>query len=195
MLVQTLGKGFGEAISEGFQEDVRVIVLVGLKASEVRLDSVDANRKATDPVAVVAYEIAQAHAGAAFALRNLLPQEGEPDMLLGLDHMNDHVVAFTAARPQPGNTARGQPLFLDQLFQHRLSVDPKSTRSFANDLVGQDGWIIPVQFPRTEEWCPVDDIGKIGQIPCLEHMHPRRFRRGGAQVHIGDERVGARICQ
>lgn len=35
VLVQALGEGFGEAIGKGLQQDVRVIVVVGLEAGEV----------------------------------------------------------------------------------------------------------------------------------------------------------------
>ena len=42
MVVQPLGEGLGEAVGERLQQDVRIIVIVGLEAREVRLDAVDA---------------------------------------------------------------------------------------------------------------------------------------------------------
>ena len=50
MAVQALGEGLGEAVGQRLQQDVRIIVIVGLEAGEVRLDAVDGDREAADPV-------------------------------------------------------------------------------------------------------------------------------------------------
>src|SRR3546814_4114983 len=72
-----------------------------LEAGKMRLDAVDRDRKAADPVAVGADEIGEAHIGAAFALGDLLAQEGDADVPFLFDKVDDDIVALAPARPQP----------------------------------------------------------------------------------------------
>ena len=53
MLVEALGEGFGEAVGQRLQQDVGIIVGRGAEPLEVRLDAVDADREAADPVVAV----------------------------------------------------------------------------------------------------------------------------------------------
>ena len=50
MLVEPLGEGFGQPVGERFEQDVGIIVVFGAKPLEVRLDAVDPDREAADPV-------------------------------------------------------------------------------------------------------------------------------------------------
>src|SRR3546814_19690059 len=80
--VEPFRKGFGKAVGERLQQDVAIIVMPRLEAGKMRLDAVDRDRKAADPVAVRADEIGEAPLGAAFALCDLLAQEGDADVPL-----------------------------------------------------------------------------------------------------------------
>ena len=123
MLVQPFGKRFGKTIRERLQQDVRIIVLVGLKARKVRLDAVNADREPADPVAVMVDEVGQAHIRTALALGDLLAQEGKTEVIFVLE-MDDDIVAFAPAGPQAHDAACGQPFLIDHLREHRLRVDP-----------------------------------------------------------------------
>ena len=229
MLVQPFGKGFGKAIGERFEQYVRIIILVGLKPRQMWLDAVNADSKATDPVALRVDEISKTHVGAAFALGNLLAEKGEADVgkvggrghprplqqglegrrrrclaplhafveglgvVLPLLEMHNHIIAVATTGPKPCNTARRQPFLIDQRFEHRLRIDPQRLRRFADHAIGQDRGIIAVQFPRAEKRRPVDDIGKISQVPGVKHMHAGLFGRRWLQMHVGGKRIGARI--
>jgi hypothetical protein len=57
VLVQALGEGFGKAVGQRFEQDVVVIVVLGAEALQVRLDPVDADGEAADPVAIGIDEI------------------------------------------------------------------------------------------------------------------------------------------
>ena len=52
--MQALGEGLGETVGQRLQQDVRIIVMVRLEAREMRLDAVDADREAADPVLALA---------------------------------------------------------------------------------------------------------------------------------------------
>src|SRR3546814_9906220 len=94
-----------------------------LEAGKMRLDAVDRDRKAADPVAVGADEIGEAHIGAAFALGDLLAQEGDADVPFLFDKVDDDIVALAPARPQPGDAARVKPAFRDDPAQHLARVE------------------------------------------------------------------------
>src|SRR5206468_9524779 len=48
--VKHLGKALGEAVGERFEQDVGIIVVGALEPLEVRLEPVDANREAAEPI-------------------------------------------------------------------------------------------------------------------------------------------------
>ena len=105
-LVQALGEGLGQAVGQRLQQDVGIVVVVGLEAREVLLDAVaGGDGEAADPVGLGRDEVGQAHVGARRALLDLLAQEIEPRDLLGC-----------ACRPRTarrrrrrGGTARRRP--------------------------------------------------------------------------------------
>ena len=127
MLVQPLGERLGKAVGQRLQEDVGVIVVVGEEARGVRLDAVNADREAADPVARGIDEIGKAHVGAVAALLHLLAEEREQGVPLLLDQMHRHVVAISGAGPQAGDALGGEPLLADDPVEHRIGIGLERT--------------------------------------------------------------------
>ena len=105
-LVQALGEGLGQAVGQRLQQDVGIVVVVGLEAREMLLDAVArGDGEAADPVGLGRDEVGQAHVGARRALLDLLAQEIEPRDLLGVAAR-----PRTARRRRPrAGTARRRP--------------------------------------------------------------------------------------
>ena len=93
------GEALGQAVGERLQEDVVIVVDCLLEALEMRLEPVDADREAADPVLAVGIdEIGEAHVRPALALLHLLAKEWEAGPVVAGEH--EHVVAFALAAPQ-----------------------------------------------------------------------------------------------
>jgi len=127
------------------------------------VDPVNADGKSADPVSVRIDEVGKAHIGTIAALLHLLAQEREADVLLGFGQVDGNIVPVARAGPQPRHAARGEPLFGDDFIEHRIGIGEQLGRGFAHHFVGQDRGVIAVQFPRTEERCPVDEVAKMRQ--------------------------------
>src|SRR3546814_10860040 len=140
-----------------------------LEASKMGRDAVERDRKAAEPVAVGADEIGEAHIGAAFALGDLLAQEGDADVPFLFDKVDDDIVALAPARPQPGDAARVKPAFRDDPAQHLARVGEQVAGAFADDLVVEDRGIDAGEFPGEKEGRPVEPtIGKhTSELPSL----------------------------
>ena len=50
VLVQFLGEGFGKTVSQGFEQNIRIIIVGRLETRKVRLDPVDGDGKSAQPV-------------------------------------------------------------------------------------------------------------------------------------------------
>ncbi len=122
VLVQRLGKSLSEPVSQCFQQDVGIIILVGLKPRTMRLDPVNADREAADPVAIGVDEVGKAHIRPVARFLHLLAQEGKPDVFLGVREVDRHIIPVARAGPQPRNAARGQPFFRYDLVEHRIGI-------------------------------------------------------------------------
>src|SRR3546814_18579278 len=80
VLVQPLGERLGKAVGDRFQEDTRIIVMIGAEAGQMRLDPVPGgHREAADPVALGIDEIGVAHIGPPLAPGDLLAQERDAE--------------------------------------------------------------------------------------------------------------------
>src|SRR3546814_4220 len=124
-----------------FQEDTRIIVMIGAEAGQMRLDPVPGgHREAADPVALGIDEIGEAHIGPPLALGDLLAQERDADIARAIGGLlgHDDVVDLAPARPQPGDGLGGQPLFGDDAVEHRLRVLPKTARAFTHHRIVED---------------------------------------------------------
>ena len=153
--MEHLGEAFGEAVGERLQQDVVIIVDGLLEPLEVRLEPVDADREAADPVLAVGIdEVGEAHVGAALALLHLLAEEGQPGPVVAGEH--EHVVALALAAPQADGRLGRHPALGDQLVEHRLRVVEQVARAFADDRIVEDRRIVAGQLPRAEERRPVD---------------------------------------
>jgi hypothetical protein len=145
VLVEPLGKRFGEAIRERLQQDVVIIVVRGLEALEVRFEAVERNGEAAEPILLERCdEIGEAHVGAAGAFLDLLAKEWEARALLV---ENDDVIAFALDRPEADGRTRGEPFLGNDLVEHRLRIREQAAGAFADNVVVEDGWIIAGQFP------------------------------------------------
>ncbi len=178
--VQALGERFGEAVGQGLEQDGVVVVMVGFEACDVLLDP-DArrNRESAEPVLLAGVlrrdEVGEAEVGPIGGLVHLLAQEAEGRWLAV--RFDDHVVAQRVRRPQTEYRPGGQPLFLDQLLQHRAGVAIQLAGLGADDLVGKDRGIPAGQLPGVEERRPVDEADQFGQRIVVEDMQARLLRQ------------------
>ncbi len=195
MLVQRLGKGFGETVGQRLKQDVGIIVLVGKEARRMGIDPVDADGKAADPVAVGVDEIGKTHVGAVAALLDLLAQEGKAHVFLGLGQVDGDIIPVARAGPQPGDAARGEPLFGNDLIEHRIGIGEQLGRGFADHFVGEDRGVIAVQFPGAEERRPVDEFAQVGKVPVGEDVEARLLGRRGLVRQEGVVEIGPCLFQ
>src|SRR5206468_354002 len=98
--VEHLGAAFGQTVGERFEEDVRIIVMLRLEALKVRLEPVNAESKAADPVFALGIdEVGEAHVRAALPLLHLLAKERQSRPIVAGEDKD--VVALALAAPQP----------------------------------------------------------------------------------------------
>ena len=192
MMVQALGKGFGQTVGQRLQQYVVIIVMACLEAGEMLLDAMARrHREAADPVVLGRDEVGEAHIGAALPLGDLLAQEGHAHFtLIGLDQ---HVVALAAAGPERGDAARGQPFLGDDGVEHRLRILEEVARALSDDRIVEDRGVIARQFPGAEERRPVDIVAQVGQIPVGIDVDAGLGRGGGLERRVDHEAVGAGI--
>src|SRR5262249_26721015 len=172
-LVQALGERLGQPVGQRLQEDVGIVVMVGLEARQMLLDAVARRHgEAADPVG-------EATVGATRALLDLLAQEVEPRDLLGaaLVLVEHDVVALAPARPEGDHALRRQPLLAHDMLQHLARVAVELPRTFAHHLVLEDGGIVAGQLPGAEARRPVDALDQRVQRVIGEDA---RARDGGA---------------
>ena len=181
-------RSLGEAVGQRLQQDVRIIVVLGLEAREMRLDAVDADREAADPVLAVGIdEVGEAHVGAALALLHLLAQERQA-------HLRRCRRATSTSSPsrrqrhRPTTPLRGQPLLGDDLVEHRLGIGEQAARAFADDSIVEDRGIIAGQLPGAEEGRPVDST-RAGRAAAIRRSCAGPAARGGGAfpLRIGRE--------
>ena len=152
--------------------------MAGLEPLEVRLEPVDPDREAADPVLALGIdEIGEAHVGAAFALLHLLAEEGQPGPVVAGKH--EDVVPFALAAPQSDRRARRDPALGDDLVEHLLRVLEQVAGAFADHRIVEDRGVIAGQLPRAEEGRPVDRGFQILERPVAEMVKPRILRRRG----------------
>ena len=93
--VEHFGEAFREAVGERLQEDVGIIVIGVLERAEMRLEPVDPDREAANPVVLSRLMKSARHMlCAALALLHLLAEEGHADTIVAGEH--EDVVALAA---------------------------------------------------------------------------------------------------
>ena len=143
MFVHPFGKGLGQTVGQRLQHDVRIIVDIGFELRQMRLDAMASrNGKAANPVAIAADEIGQTHVRFALAFGDLLAQERQAHMRLGLFAVDNHIIPIAPTRPQSGNAFGSKPFFIDNLVEHRIGIGKQAGSAFADDFIGQDRRII-----------------------------------------------------
>ena len=174
--VEHFGEALREAVGERLQQDVVIIVDRLLEPLEMRLEPVDADREAADPVLALGIdEIGEAHVEAAFALLHLLAKAWQASPVVAGEH--EHVVAFALAAPQADGRLRRDPAFGDELIEHRLRVLEQAARAFADDGVVEDRGIGARQLPGAEEGRPVDRRLQVLERPVAEMVEAGILRR------------------
>ena len=137
LCVQHLGKALGETVGERLQQDVVIIVDGLLEPLQMRLEAMDSDREAADPVfALGRDEIGKAHVCAALALLHLLAKEGQPRPVVAREH--EHVVALALAAPQSDGRLRRDPALGDELVEHLLRILEQVGGAFADDRIVED---------------------------------------------------------
>src|SRR4051812_21303083 len=139
--VQNLGEAFGEAVCKRLQQDVRIIVILGLEPFEMSLEPVDADREAANPVLAFGIdEVGEAHVRPPFALLHLLAKEGQSGPVIARKHKD--VVAprihIPLAAPQPDGGLGRDPALGDDPLEHLLRVVEEVLRAVPNHRVVQD---------------------------------------------------------
>ena len=123
MFVHPFGKGLSQTVGQRLQHDVRIIVDIGFELRQMRLDAMTSrNGKAANPVAIAADKVRQAHVRFALAFGDLLAQERQAHMRLGLFAIDNHIIAIAPTGPQSGNALRAKPFFVDDLVEHRIGI-------------------------------------------------------------------------
>src|SRR5690606_3969644 len=120
------------------EQNVAIVIVRGLEARKMRLDTVDRHRKAADPVAVGTDEVGKAHVRPPFALGDLLAQEGDAHVALLLLEVDDDIVAVAPTWPEPCDAARMEPAFGDDRLEHCARVGKEVARALADNLVVKD---------------------------------------------------------
>nr|WP_255418818.1 hypothetical protein [Novosphingobium sp. THN1] len=124
MLVEALGKGFGEAIGQGLQENVGIVVVVGLEAGEVFVDAVDADGKTPDPVTSRIDEVCRQKLAPLSiwpaTLDELLAQKGQTHRELVVVRVQDDVVTVPA-QGQNWATPLAVSHFSAMILEHRAA--------------------------------------------------------------------------
>ena len=168
-----------------------------LEAREVRLDAVDADREAADPVAGGIDEIGQAHVGAALALGDLLAQERRSAQWLSSSRWSDR------RRRRRGGTARGRRRRARSATSRAMiwssiacASANSDARAFADHLVRRGS---------RDNCRPAPRRGRTASSRCSSRRSARSQsaktctpglrRRGRLQRHVGLERVGARLVE
>ena len=127
--VEHLGEALGEAVGERLQQDVVIIVDGLLEPLEVRLEAVDADREAADPVLALGVdEVGEAHVRPALALLHLLAKEGQAGPVVAGE--DEDVVALALAAPQADRRLGRHPALGDDLVEHRLGVLEQAASRF-----------------------------------------------------------------
>src|SRR5688500_6010366 len=103
--MQPFRERFGETVRERFEEDVRIVVVRALEALEVRLDAVDRDGEAADPVAGRVDEVGKAEIGPIAAFGDLLAEKRETRAVVEHD-----IVALAPARPQAAYALGNEPV-------------------------------------------------------------------------------------
>src|SRR4029079_787787 len=110
--VEDLGEALGEAVGERLQKDVVVVVNGLLEPLEMRLEAMDPDGEATDPVLALGRdEVGETHIGASLALLHLLAKEGQPSPVVAGE--NEDVIAFALAAPKADGGFGGHPALGD----------------------------------------------------------------------------------
>ena len=121
MGVEPLGEGLGEAVGERLEQDVRIIVIVGLEAGEVRLEAVDPTAKPP---------IQSSPSGSMKSARHILAR---PSRFFTCWRRKGSRVQSLPARTSTSSPSRrqrhrptvprgGQPMLGDDPVEHRLGV-------------------------------------------------------------------------
>jgi hypothetical protein len=142
MAVEPLGEGFGEPVGERLEEDVGIIVILGLEAGEMRLDAVDGDREAADPVLAVGIdEIGEAHIGAPFPLLHLLAEHRQAGLVIAGEHETSS--PSRRQRHRPTVPRGGQPMLGDDPVEHRLGVGEQARGALADHRILEDRVVAP----------------------------------------------------
>ena len=194
MFVHAFGKGFGQPVGQRFQQDAVIVILVHLEALDMFLDAVaGGDGKAADPVIFGVDEVGKTMVRFAAAFDDLLAQHRQGEFVIL--RRNENVVVFPPGAPETGHALGRQPFFIDNLVEHRLGITEQVAGAFADDLVGQNGGVIAGQFPRPEEWCPVDIVAQIREIPVLIDVQSRLCRRRRLETHVDLGCIGAGLFE
>ncbi len=198
MLVEAFGEGFGKAVCQRLEQDIRIIVMLRLEAGDMRIDPVNSDREAADPVARRIDEIGEAIVGAVAALGDLLAEHGEANSPSrwregsGVGKTTpcipgpppappasgrENIILLAPTRPHAAHALRGEPLLGDDHLQHRIGIGLQRAGAFADHIVIKDRGVIPRQFPAAEERRPVEHFEQVGKVPVLEHV--QSWLRGG----------------
>ena len=176
--MEHLGEAFGQAVGQRFQQDVRIIVVLGLESREMRLETVDADREAADPVLAV---------GLMKSARHMF---GRPSRFFTCWRRKGRRVQSLPASTRtssPSRLQRHRPTVAFGVSQRSamirssiaLRVVEQVAGAFADDLVVEDRRIIAGQLPGAEEGRPVDRSLEVAERPFAE-MVEARARGGGA---------------
>ena len=156
MLRGAARRSLGEPVGQRLQQDVRIIVVGRLEPLEMRLDAVDPDREAADPVLAV---------GSMKSARHMLARpsrfftcwrrNGSRTSVVAGQH--EHVVALAPAAPQADRRrARVSQCSAMILSSIACASANRLRRAFADHRIVEDRGIIAGQLPGAEERRPVD---------------------------------------
>ncbi len=181
-----LCQGFRETVTQGFQHDRAVIVVLVAEGFQVRLNpKPGTHRKHAHPVRFVGFhrcnEIAQTEIRLLPIALHLHPQivqhaQGLRAALIGIQH---HVITLRIRREEPNHRFGLHPLFRHHLLQHRLRIRIQLGAFLTHNLIRQNGREFTRQFPTTEKRCPINPLHQLDQRIIVEHKRGRGvgFRR------------------
>ena len=201
-------KGFRQTISDRFDHDAVVVVMVDIILCRQFITSVPSrDRKRAKVILSPAVDRSNiVRQGTVILLPFALPlltQGMEPSSFSAATfvRVNDDRIALRGSRPEPIDAFRGEQPTVDDLFQDRFPVGKRFCRLLAHDLVGQNLWVLPMKLPRHEKRRPVDVFRDLRQrnlfiaiVAGANGTRPRKRRFSDIdRIPIGSEAIGERF--
>ena len=162
--MHAFGKGLGQAVGQGFEQDGRVIIvridetLFLLFSPQTRSHRKQAH--VIGSLGLVGHKVAQTTVGSSLWFDGLLAQAmpGHHRLLTGLVGIQHNVVTHALRRVQAHHRVGSEPTVGDDFFQHRLTVGVHLFRLDPHHRVLQDGGERTGQIPGLKKRRPIDEF-------------------------------------